>query len=116
MAPRAVNTSRSHRRWKRSGPAHAQCRAAPLFFRRGDARLDGLLESAAEQGPSLAERLLFTVGEDLAGWGGQGELVHLGNKGNGRFDGQACRVAALFKRPCRHGYSCAGLGQVRQKR
>jgi hypothetical protein len=55
------------------------------------------LQGGAEHVPSLKEGLLFTEGEDLAGGGGLGKGVHLGDEGNGGFDGQAFGIGVVVK-------------------
>jgi hypothetical protein len=75
-----------------------------------DASLGGLGEGVLEELTPLAQGVLLTGGEDLAGRGGQGEGVHLGDEGDGGLDGLALLGGPILERPCRHGGSPDSLG------
>lgn len=70
-----------------------------------DAGLDGVLEGRAKEGAALVQSLPFAKGDDLVGGGGLGELAHLGDEGDGGFDGQTLGVVTVVESGGRHDSS-----------
>ena len=98
----AVITSRRTRRLRCRRPPHRQSRSAPFLFGVVDARLGGLLERGPEQVPPGPEGVALTLIEDMAGWGGEGQIVHLSDEGDGLLDDVALSVGTVVERPGRH--------------
>jgi hypothetical protein len=75
-----------------------------------DARLGGSLQGVTEEVAAGVEGMALTGVEDLAVGGGLGQGMHLGDKGDGAFDGDALLLATILECSGRHDRASLASG------